>query len=73
MTRQEYHEVDCSWNIQMRALNPCPTGTKALLFAWTEDSHPAYLEQSLETLNVVLTSNGDVRVSDLSISHSYNK
>ena len=62
MTRQEYHGVDCSWNIQMRDLNPCPTGVKALLYVPTEDSHSAYLEPSVEKLDAVLVSNGDVSI-----------
>ena len=69
MTEQEFHEIDCSWDIKMDAYssqNSCPTGIKhpkALLYNPAAESHSGFLEPILDKLEMITKSNGDVSLS----------
>ena len=66
MTKHGFHEIDCSWDIKMDAYssqNSCPAGIKhpkALVYNPVAESHSGFLEPTLDKLEIITKSNGDV-------------
>lgn len=85
MTEQEFHEIDCSWDIKMDAYssqNSCPIGIKhpkALLYNPAAESHSGFLEPILDKLEMITKSNGDVsliihikKLKEISLEYSHS-